>query len=162
MSNYLTETQILNKLGISDFRHMSKDKIIAFASMIQEMDPDVAKAAIQQFPNFSKMVIDAIEEQKTVMTSIADNNKIVTEKCLEMLDNIGNSIGNCLERNEISFEEKKYYIDTLMEIAKLEADVEQRNAENNVQTQILVTIATIILGAFATSILGGNIRFKTA
>ena len=162
MSNYLTETQILNKLNIPDFRHMTKDKIIAFASMIQDMDPEVAKSAIQQFPNFSKMVLDAINEQKTVMISISDNNRNVTEKCLNVLDNIGNSISKCLDEKELSFEEKKYYIDMLMEIANLGAEVEQRNSEINAQAQILVTIATIVLGAFASSILGGNIRFRAA
>lgn len=43
MSKQLTEAQVLEKLNIPDFRHLSKDNVMSFASMIQDMDPEVAK-----------------------------------------------------------------------------------------------------------------------
>ena len=43
VSRPYNELQVLKKLDIPDFRHMTKDKVIAFASMIPRMDPEVAK-----------------------------------------------------------------------------------------------------------------------
>lgn len=43
MGRSLTEQKVLKKLGIEDFRHLTKDKVIKMASMIDKMDPEVAK-----------------------------------------------------------------------------------------------------------------------
>ena len=48
----MNEQKVLNKLGIEDFRHLSKEKVVEFISMIPNMEPEVAKAAIAQFPEF--------------------------------------------------------------------------------------------------------------
>ena len=45
MSRTLTENQVLKKLNIPDFRHLSKDNIMSFVSMIDKMNPEVAKKA---------------------------------------------------------------------------------------------------------------------
>lgn len=49
----LNEQKVLDKLGIDDFRHLSKEKVIEFVSLVPNMEPEVAKAAIEQFPEFS-------------------------------------------------------------------------------------------------------------
>ena len=54
MGRPLTEQQVLKKLKIEDFRHLTKDKVIAMASMLDKMDPEVAKKSLEQFPDFSK------------------------------------------------------------------------------------------------------------
>ena len=46
MKRTIKEKKVLKKLGIPDFRHMTKDKIIKFATMLPYMDPLVAKAAL--------------------------------------------------------------------------------------------------------------------
>ncbi|WP_156951394.1 hypothetical protein [Lacrimispora aerotolerans] len=46
MSETITEQKVLNKLDIPDFRHMTKDKVMGFASMLPDMDPEVAKKAL--------------------------------------------------------------------------------------------------------------------
>lgn len=52
---FLSEKQVLEKLDIPDFRHMSKDKIMAFCSMLPSMDADVIRCAFEKFPNFVEM-----------------------------------------------------------------------------------------------------------
>ena len=49
---------------------MTKDKVINFASMLQNMDPEVAKKAIEQFPEFAKMSLEAFKEYRTVLEKI--------------------------------------------------------------------------------------------
>ena len=52
MQRTISEQQVLQRLGIQDFRHMTKDKIMRFATMLPYMDPEVAKKALEQFPAF--------------------------------------------------------------------------------------------------------------
>lgn len=58
MKRTLSEKKVLKKLGIPDFRHMTKDKVVEFASMLSRMDPEVAKKALEQFPEYAKNVLE--------------------------------------------------------------------------------------------------------
>ena len=62
MTRSLTEQKVLNKLGIEDFRHLTKDKVITMASMLDRMDPDVAKKALDQFPEFAKTMKEIVQD----------------------------------------------------------------------------------------------------
>ncbi|RGG56132.1 hypothetical protein [Blautia sp. AF19-10LB] len=53
MDRLLTEQKALKKLGIEDFRHLTKDKAIMMVSMLDKMEPEITKKAIEQFPHFS-------------------------------------------------------------------------------------------------------------
>lgn len=70
MNRLLTEQKVLKKLGIEDFRHLTKYKVITMASMLDKMDPELAKKALEQFPHFSNTV-------KEILT----RNKDTLEKC---------------------------------------------------------------------------------
>lgn len=60
----MTEKQVLKTLDIPDFRHLSKEKVMTFFSMIPQMDPEVAKKALEQFPNFSSSVREILQDYK--------------------------------------------------------------------------------------------------
>ena len=69
MSYQLSEKDVLKKLGIDDFRHLSKKNIMHFASMIDRMDPEVAKKALEQFPTFASTSKEALMEYKNTIAS---------------------------------------------------------------------------------------------
>lgn len=50
MENLLTEQEVKEKLGITDFRHLSKSQVIEFVSSIPNMQKDVAIACINANP----------------------------------------------------------------------------------------------------------------
>lgn len=54
MSKSLNEVEVLKQLDIPDFRHMTKDKVINFASMLQNMDPEVAKKQLNSSLNLRR------------------------------------------------------------------------------------------------------------
>lgn len=74
MKRTLTEQKVLKKLGISDFRHMTKDKIVKFASMLPYMDPEVAKKALDQFPAFKELVSQLVVEYKAIVEKVLAEN----------------------------------------------------------------------------------------
>ena len=75
MKKNLTEQQVLKKLDIPDFRHLSKDKVMKFASMLPNMDPEVAKKALEQFPEFAKTSKEMLVDYKEILEKgIASND----------------------------------------------------------------------------------------
>ena len=74
MSKPLTEQKVLKKLGIEDFRHLTKDKVITMASMLDKMSPEVAKKAIEQFPNFSNTMKEILHDYKESLDKAQETN----------------------------------------------------------------------------------------
>lgn len=54
MVRQLTEKQVLKKLDIPDFRHMTKAKVMQFASMLPYMNTEVAKRHLNNFQSLHK------------------------------------------------------------------------------------------------------------
>ena len=74
MSRTLSEQKVLKKLDIPDFRHLTKDKIIAFASLLPQMDTEVAKKALEQFPNFASTSLEVMREYKSILENAIVSN----------------------------------------------------------------------------------------
>lgn len=76
MKYTLSEKKVLKKLGIPDFRHMTKDKVMSFATMLPYMDPEVAKKALEQFPSFKDLAGDMVTQYKTIVDKAFEENRI--------------------------------------------------------------------------------------
>lgn len=46
----MSEEKVLQKLNILDFRHLTKDKVISIMTIMDKMDPEVAKKRSINFP----------------------------------------------------------------------------------------------------------------
>lgn len=92
MDRTLTEQQLLNQIDIPDWRHMSKDKLIVFASNMQNLDPEVAKDSIAQFPKFSEMGTGIVNALKTSLNNVIANDKEADSKAYEINYSILNNL----------------------------------------------------------------------
>lgn len=103
----MTEQQVLDKLDIADWRHMSKDKIVGFISAIPDMNPEVAKAALAQFPEYVRFSTETLNACKDYisesMTKANDSQKIVLEAYSKVL----NDISERLKDGALSEEERE-------------------------------------------------------
>ena len=78
MSRQLSEKQVLEMLGIPDFRHLSKDRIMSFTSALPQMEPQVAIAALQQVPHFADTSLEIMRIYKeTVSQTLAQDQENV-------------------------------------------------------------------------------------
>lgn len=152
----LTEKQILKKMDIPDFRHLSKDKIMTFFSMLPNMDPEVAKKAIEQFPAYASTVKETIFEYKAFLDkALSDNAESVRAHyavCTSILD----VLSKMLEQNELTFEEKKYIIDQMLEV---ESRVSKKDTENKKHILKIVCFASVVIVTFIgglAAVLGTN------
>ena len=155
----MTEEQVLKELNIPDFRHLSKDKVMTFASMLSNMAPDVAEKALEQFPEFGKMALEAMEDNKSVLMKSLDANNESTKGCFEAYDTIIDTLKSCIDKEDLTFEEKKYYLEKMIEVAKFKDAKDSENKEF-IGKVIGAGVATVlcIIGVGATALSGGKIE----
>jgi hypothetical protein len=84
----MNEQKVLNKLGIEDFRHLSKEKVVEFISMIPNMEPEVAKAAIAQFPEFTSTIKSIMIDYKQTIETAFKNNDDSMKACQDAAKSI--------------------------------------------------------------------------
>lgn len=160
MGDQLTEQQVLQALGIPDFRHLSKDKVMAFASMLTEMEPEVAIKALEQFPEFSKTILELAKDYKATIDKGMDSNIESMKSCAEILQSIIDSLQGQLDKNDVSFDERKYYIDKMFEVAHLQREKDSENKQFIVKVLEIAGGAALVLGSVALVALGGKADFK--
>ena len=160
MSKSLTEAQVLEKLNIPDFRHLSKDNVMSFVSMIDKMDPEVAKKALEQFPDFAKVSIDGLNNLKDTVAKAMDTDKESASRFYDMCDAIIDAIKLAMSDGVVTFEEKKYCIEKMQEIAQMasEKDSENKKFKWSLVANYALTAGLVLVGAIA--LLGGNVDIK--
>lgn len=160
MRRTYTEKQILRKLNIPDFRHLSKDKVIAFASMVPNMQPEVAKKALEQFPNFASASLDLMRDYKTIFEETLADDRESTQVCYDMYNRVMDSLEKMLQEDELSFEEKTYILGQMKEVADAVAEKDSEKSENRMKLLAIAgsvaTAAIAILGAA----LGSNLSLS--
>lgn len=127
MAKSLTEQKVLKKLGIPDFRHMTKEKIVAFATMLPRMDPEVAKKALEQFPEFAKTATEIVSYYKEMIEKGFDYNDASVKSFYLTCDAIIETLNEQLKDGNLTFEEKQIVIDKMIELAKMKADKDTEN-----------------------------------
>lgn len=155
-----TERQVLKKLDIPDFRHLTKNKVIAFATMVPRMDPEVAKKALEQFPNFASTSLDVLKEYKGIIEETLSDDRESMQACYDMYGRVMTSLEKLLENEELSFEEKTYILNQMRDVADAVAEKDSEKANNRLKLiGIVGGVAAAIVAALA-STLGGNFGIK--
>ena len=134
MSKRLSEQEAKKILGIKTWDQMTKDKVMPFASIAPRMDPAVVQKAIEQFPTFANMTLEALRDYKSILDKSLDKYDACTQKCYDIWQTMTDTLAKCLEDDEITFEEKKYYIEKMGEIADMASakDTENKQFINNI------------------------------
>lgn len=160
MSKPMTEQKVLKKLGIENFRYLTKDKVITMASMLDKMDPEVAKKAIEQFPNFSETMKEILHEYKESLDKALETNAESVKSFYDSCDTILCSLQKELEKDGLTFEEKKYIIDKMMEVNRMKGEKDSENKKFIATMGLLGTTAAIIGAVILSSTLGGNTKIE--
>ena len=147
---YITEKQALEKSNANSFREISKEKILDFMSMLPDMEPEVAKKALEQFPNFisySTQVLNGYKETiEQAINCDGDNFQIVVGGRQAIID----SLSHLLKSEELSFEEK-------MEVAKRMTELADKNSSDYSKHQNhqkeMIGFFTMLIGVFFGAVL---------
>lgn len=157
----MSEEKVLKKLDITDFRHLTKDKVIQMASMLDKMDPEVAKKALEQFPEFSNTIKEILTDYKETLTQGLVSNSESVKQVYESYRSTIESLQKELENENLTFEQKKYLIEQIKEIAE---KIDKKDSENKKFIRDIAAIAAVVIGGTAValaSVLGGNTQISS-
>lgn len=161
MARPYTEQQVLKKLDIPDFRHLTKEKSRCFCRQwFQKMNPEVAKKALEQFPNFASTSLDILKEYRSVIQEAMEDDRESIRSCYDMYNRVMDSLEKMLDNDDLTFEQKTYILDQMQEVAAAVADKDSEKSRNRLKLiGVIGGVAAAIVAALASS-LGGNIALK--
>ena len=142
----MTEKQLLKKLDIPDWRHLSKDKIAVFANDFYKLDPEVAKAILAQFPKFSETALELVNQ---LQISFKESAASVKDIDTQVLQNIQTTI-ECLQTElpNTSDDLKAKYIDTIMKLIEYQKEISESHKRFHLESlkTICQTIGIVAVG----------------
>lgn len=156
----MSEEKVLKKLDIVDFRHLTKDKVIKMASMLDKMDPEVAKKALEQFPEFANTTKEMLTEYKESLDEGLESNNKSVKAVYDTYNAVITSLQKELEKENLTFEQKKYIIEQMKDVAE---KVDKKDTENKRFIAGMATLAAIVVSSTVVvlaSALGGNTQIK--
>ena len=157
MARTIAEKRVLKKLGITDFRHMTKDKIVSFASMLPRMDPEVAKKALEQFPEFASSAKEILANYKETIDKAVDSNDKSVKASYDICNNIIQSLKEQLDDKSLDFEQRMIIEDKMIEVAKMSAELDKQNKDFLVKIGGIGGAVAIVATAVIGAVLGTNI-----
>lgn len=123
----LSEKKVLKKLNIPDFRHVTKDKIVEFSSMLYRMDPEVAKKALEQIPEYVKMASEMVRTYKEIIDKMFQANATDTKAFYDACNGILATLAVQLQDTNITPEERNSINDRMISVAQM---IGEKGAEN--------------------------------
>ena len=68
------EKQFLELLDRTDFKHLSRNDVITYASKLNELRPEVASQVIAQYPEFVKLIQSSLSEYRAILERIIQSD----------------------------------------------------------------------------------------
>jgi len=143
------EKQILSFMQRTDFKNLSKNDMISYASKLNELRPEVAQQVIAQFPELSKLIQSTMVEYKDILEKIIASDDESTNQVYNILskemdiasdsrkefidyaDKVRADLSKCLNNPNLTSEQQKDILDRQMEIFRAvdKKDTEIREQE---------------------------------
>ena len=157
MNYSISEQKALKKLKISSFTHMTKDKLVQFVSMLDKMDPEVAKAAINQFPNFKELATEIVTSYERQLSQILQTNESSSQAFYSACQSIIDSLHEQLKDENIDPDEKSRISRDMITVAQMMSDKDTENKNFLLKIGGIMAAVAVTLGAIGATILGGNV-----
>ena len=97
------------------------------ASMLDKMDPEVAKKAIEQFPNFSNTMKEILTEYKISLDKALESNDECVKSYYDSCDAIISACKKELEKDNLTFEQRREIIDQMILVARMKGEKDSEN-----------------------------------
>ena len=127
MAKILDENQVKEKLGITEWRQLSKDKMMNFFEILPDVDNEVAIRIIEQLPDFSEKTAQIIDAMKEMYRQALADNKEATTESVKAYESVLDAIKVEMEKGGLTAEEKRYFAEKMIEIAN---KISEKDSEN--------------------------------
>lgn len=121
------EAHTLELLKEDNFRGVTKDDAPEVASLFEKLEPEVAKALIEQLPEAIKGTVEIERLYSGLLTKGVDSCTSTTDSCFITEDKLVDVLAEEVKK-DIPFEQKQYYVDQMVGAAsrKEKKDTEHR------------------------------------
>lgn len=114
----VAERKALNLMGKENFQGISKSNVMQMFSILDKIDPEVAKELIAQIPEAVGGFVEDVKQYTGLLTKGIDSCNESTASCFQTEDEIINSLKAEMDKEGTTFEQKQYYIDKINEAAE--------------------------------------------
>ena len=112
------EKTALDIMKKDNFRGISKDNVMQLMSILDKVEPEVAKELIAQIPEAVRSVIETEKNYTEILTKGMESSEHSTTACFQTEDEIIKSLQREIDKDGVTFEEKKYYFEKMEDAAK--------------------------------------------
>ena len=114
----IAEKNVLDLMKKDNFRGISKDNIMQLVSVLDKVDPEVAKSLIDQMPEVIRGVVENEKAYAGVLEKGIESCNTSTESCFQTEDEIVKALRKEVDKDGTTFEQKQYYFDKMSEAAE--------------------------------------------
>lgn len=158
MARTIGEAKALKMLNIPDFRHLTKEKAVQLVSMLDRVDPEVAKAVLEQYPKFAEVVLSTARDWKENVGKALEENGKVTKETIAAVSAAMASLSDLVGREDATPEERSEMADRMIELAKLLNEIDKRNKDFILKVLGIGSVTFLGLAAVAAAVLGVNVK----
>ena len=158
----LSEQEVLRELNIPTFRHITKEKLMSFAAMRQQMDPATAQKAMEQVPNLTQSMTEILSDYSELAKQGLSSNDEHMRCHFAIAATTINVLQNELGKPGLTFEDRCAIMDRMLAVNDQVSHQVIENQRFIHRGQIIVgTLIFLCFGATA-AILGANTNLQIA
>lgn len=151
------EKAFLSYYGYDDGRNIKMKDMVGMFSALNELEPEVAMKAIEQFPEMAKTTVTMAKQFCEVSLDALKKHQESSKDTLLFLRERATFIENLVNAGIANEEDRRYFIDKLMELSQMAVEVHKSDqnfilkfiSENGVYVLGMVALTAITLGVNA-------------
>ena len=127
---YKSELEVMKALGIESgsWRNLSKDKVIGLATMMPDMDKEVALKIIEQLPEFTRFALQVLDVMEKRHESSLNHNDLSQQQVHRAFQEVRDVLKGELEK-DLSWEQRTHIYDLLVETSDREFAKDSENKQ---------------------------------
>lgn len=159
----MSESEVLKKLGAKDFRSLSKKNVIEFISLasLDKIDPKVATAIIDQFPNVLRMAGDLANKQVESFRIAIDSEDKSVAKQYEHSEMVAGIFRSVIENPSTSSEERLEAMKGLNSVLSHDVGIDKRHKNFLLKFGGMCVGGICVIAGTALGVLGVSSKFHT-
>ena len=129
--------------------------------MLDRVDPSVATAVLEQYPQFAKIVLETFTSWKESVAKALEENGKISHETVAAVGAAINHLGALLARKDIDERERAQIADKMIELAKLARDIDKSNKDFILKVLEIAGSVVVSVSVVAAAVLGVNIKLPS-
>lgn len=148
MAKPKTEQDVKKAMGIDSFRNLSKDGVMQFVNLMNDLTPEVRLAIIEQFPNFKELALDVVDVYEEAQQEVAGAVRDSTQEVHNAWADVRRILEKELDSNiALTKEERLTYLQMIVDTAEKQGLIHAN--DQNFWDDYLLKAGQIVLGGMA-------------